>query len=92
MWAWLFYGTRSTHPGSRPFLQAYVKERIEHTKSDKEKDALKNELIRMKKQVAVAEASMKNFEAEVCSLWHTRHFHAWPAHVTRPHHGDMCVS
>jgi len=45
--------------------QAYVKERIEHTKSEKEKDTLKNELIRIKKQVAIAEASMKNFEAEV---------------------------
>jgi len=50
--------------------QAYVKERVEHTKSEKEKDTLKNELIRIKKQVAVAEASMKNFEAEVSKLNH----------------------
>jgi len=50
--------------------QAYVKERIEHTKSEKEKDTLKNELIRIKKQVAIAEASMKNFEAEVSKLNH----------------------
>jgi len=50
--------------------QAYVKERIEHTKSEKEKDTLKNELIRIKKQVAAAEASMKNFEAEVSKLNH----------------------
>lgn len=50
--------------------QAYVKERIEHTKSEKEKDTLKNELIRIKKQVATAEANMKNFEAEVSKLNH----------------------
>lgn len=50
--------------------QAYVKERIEHTKSEKDKDTLKNELIRIKKQVSVAEASMKNFEAEVSKLNH----------------------
>jgi len=50
--------------------QAYIKERIEHTKSEKEKDTLKNELIRIKKQVSVAEASMKNYEAEVSKLNH----------------------
>jgi len=50
--------------------QAYVKERIEHTRSDKEKETLKNELMRLKKQVAAAETSMKNYQAEVDKLNH----------------------
>ena len=45
--------------------QAYVKERIEHTRSDKEKEALKNELMRIKKLVSTAETTMKNYQAEV---------------------------
>lgn len=45
--------------------QAYVKERIERTKSEKEKDSLKNELIRIKKLNAGTEAEMKNFQGEV---------------------------
>jgi len=50
--------------------QAYVKERIEHTRSDKEKEALKNELMRFKKIVAAAETSMKNYQSEVDKLNH----------------------
>ena len=83
-------------------LKAYVKERIEHTKSEKEKDTLKNELIRIKKQVAVAEASMKNFEAEVIaralnhwliaftSIYSVRSVCTWMPHIlgeqAQPHH------
>ena len=37
--------------------QAYVKERVEHTRSDKEKETLKNELMRLKKVVATAETT-----------------------------------
>jgi len=50
--------------------QAYVKERIEHTRSDKEKEALKNELMRIKKLVSTAETTMKNYQAEVDKLNH----------------------
>merc|ERR1719181_2006888 len=50
--------------------QAYVKERIEHTRSDKEKDTLKNELMRLKKVVATAETTLKNYQAEVDKLNH----------------------
>merc|ERR1719230_85184 len=50
--------------------QAYVKERIEHTRSDKEKETLKNELMRLKKVVATAETSMKNYQSEVDKLNH----------------------
>ncbi|KAL3892879.1 MAG: hypothetical protein SGPRY_014694, partial [Prymnesium sp.] len=50
--------------------QAYVKERIERTKSEKEKDSLKNELIRIKKLNAGTEAEMKNFQGEVRKLHH----------------------
>ena len=48
--------------------QAYVKERIEHTRSDKEKEVMKNELMRIKKLVSTAEVTMKNYQAEVCFL------------------------
>ena len=50
--------------------QAFVKERTEHTRSDKEKEVLKNELMRLKKHVATAEATMKNYQAEVDKLNH----------------------
>ena len=50
--------------------QAYVKERVEHTRSDKEKDTLKNELMRLKKVVATAETSLKNYQSEVDKLNH----------------------
>jgi len=50
--------------------QAYVKERIEHTRSDKEKEALKNELMRLKKVVATAETTLKNYQSEVDKLNH----------------------
>lgn len=54
------------HPlGCQAKDQAYVKERIEHTRSDKEKEALKNELMRIKKLVSTAETTMKNYQAEV---------------------------
>merc|ERR1719230_1681075 len=42
--------------------QAFVKEHIEHSKADKEKDALKNELMRVRKAVSAAETTIKNFE------------------------------
>jgi chromosome segregation ATPase len=50
--------------------QAFVKEHIEHSKADKEKDVLKNDLMRVKKGVASAETTIKNFEAEVGKLNH----------------------
>merc|ERR1719375_3127918 len=50
--------------------QAFVKERIEHTRSDKEKEALKNELMRLKKVVATAETTLKNYQSEVDKLNH----------------------
>jgi len=50
--------------------QAYVKEKIEHTRSDKEKEALKNELMRLKKVVATAETTLKNYQSEVDKLNH----------------------
>merc|ERR1719240_2579046 len=50
--------------------QAYVKERVEHTRSDKEKEALKNELMRLKKVVATAETTRKNYQSEVDKLNH----------------------
>jgi len=50
--------------------QAYIKERVEHTRSDKEKEALKNELMRVKKLVTMAETTMKNYQAEVDKLNH----------------------
>mgnify|MGYP001444082817 CR=1 FL=1 len=50
--------------------QAYVKERVEHTRSDKEKEALKNELMRLKKVVATAETTLKNYQSEVDKLNH----------------------
>ena len=56
--------------------QAYVKERIEHSRSDKEKEALKNELMRIKKLVSTAETTMKNYQAEV---------RAAPYHVSEVH-------
>ena len=42
-----------------------MKERIEHTRSDKEKEALKNELMRLKKVVTTAETTLKNYQSEV---------------------------
>ena len=63
-----------SHPPSLPASQAkdsaLVKERIEHTRSDKEKEALKNELMRLKKLVSTAETTMKNYQAEVDKLNH----------------------
>merc|ERR1711865_239810 len=50
--------------------QAFVKEHVEHSKADKEKDVLKNDLMRVKKGVASAETTIKNFEAEVGKLNH----------------------
>jgi len=50
--------------------QAFVKEHIEHSKADKEKDALKNHLMHVRKGVASAEITIKNFEAEVGKLNH----------------------
>jgi len=50
--------------------QAYIKEHIDHTKADKEKETLKNDLMRVKKQVSAAESTMKNLEAEVAKLNH----------------------
>ena len=47
--------------------QAFVKEHIERTKAEKEKEAQKNELMRVKRQVFTSEAAMKNFEAERAS-------------------------
>ena len=48
--------------------QAFVKEHIERTKAEKEKEAQKNELMRVKRQVFTSEAAMKNFEAERAKL------------------------
>ena len=59
-----------TLPHPSPSLQAYVKERIEHTRSDKEKEALKNELMRLKKVVTTAETTLKNYQSEVDKLNH----------------------
>ena len=42
-------------------------QRVEHTRSDKEKEALKNELMRLKKVVAAAETTLKNYQSEVSS-------------------------
>ena len=47
-----------------------MKERVEHTRSDKEKEALKNELMRLKKVVATAETTLKNYQSEVDKLNH----------------------
>ena len=45
-------------------------QRVEHTRSDKEKEALKNELMRLKKVVATAEIRLKNYQSEVDKLNH----------------------
>jgi hypothetical protein len=42
--------------------QAFIKEHIEHAKADKEKERLKNKLMREKKKVGQTESTMRNLE------------------------------
>jgi len=53
--------------------QAFIKEHIEHAKADKEKERLKNRLMREKKKVSQTDAIIKNLESELNKLNHIIH-------------------